>query len=284
MKYLGFIPQILDQGRWQDVVDILLVYIIVYRILLLIRGTRAVQILTGMGLIGLTYFLSDRLGLFVLNFMLKQFFEYLFIIMIVLFQDEIRRALANIGRNPFLSGSSTKSKAAQVLEEVCKTAGILAAKRIGALIALERQHGLKNYTEGATHLEAEVSAELLVSIFHVNSPIHDGAVIIRGGKVLAAGCFVPVTLQAEIDRNLGTRHRAALGLTEETDAVVVVMSEERGEISLVEFGEITRALTIADLRDRLYRAFDLEDELIRHNVTGPTAANAPVEGASYGAD
>jgi len=257
--------------RWQDVLDIFLVYIIIYRLLLLIRGTRAVQILTGIGIVYLVFQLSGRLRLYVLNYTLSSFFEYLFVIMVILFQDEIRRALANMGRNPFLSGPSAKSKASYVLEEICKTANILAAKRIGALIAIERQHGLKNYTEGATLIEAEVSAELLVSIFHVNSPIHDGAVIIRGGKILAAGCFVPVTLEAEMDRNLGTRHRAAVGLTEETDAVVVVMSEERGEISLVEFGEITRALSISDLRKRLYKSFDLEDEMQKPD--GPVSTN-----------
>lgn len=264
MNSLSFVNQIFAQLRWQDILDILLVYLVVYRLLLLIRGTRAVQILTGIGIVSVAFILSDRLRLFVLNYMLKQFFEYLFIIMVILFQDEIRRALANMGRNPFLAGASAKSKAAHVLEEICKTANILAAKRVGALIALERQHGLKNYTEGATLLEAEVSAELLISIFNVNSPIHDGAVIIRAGKILAAGCFVPVTLEAEMDRNLGTRHRAAVGLTEETDAVVIVLSEERGEISLVEFGEISRGLSIGDLRERLYRAFDLDDELT-HN-------------------
>lgn len=264
MNSLSFVNQIFAQLRWQDILDILLVYMVVYRLLLLIRGTRAVQILTGIGIVSVAFILSDRLRLFVLNYMLKQFFEYLFIIMVILFQDEIRRALANMGRNPFLAGASAKSKAAHVLEEICKTANILAAKRIGALIALERQHGLKNYTEGATLLEAEVSAELLISIFNVNSPIHDGAVIIRAGKILAAGCFVPVTLEAEMDRNLGTRHRAAVGLTEETDAVVIVLSEERGEISLVEFGEISRGLSISDLRERLYRAFDLDDELTQN--------------------
>jgi len=268
LNYLGFLPDIFSQVRWQDALDILMVYIIVYRLLLLIRGTRAVQILTGLGIVAVAFIVSDRLRLFALNYVLKLFFEYLFLIIIILFQDEIRRALANIGRNPFLGGASAKSKAAHVLDEICKSANILAAKRIGALIVLERQHGLKNYTEGATILEAEVSAELLVSIFHTQSPIHDGAVIIQGGKILAAGCFFPVTLDAEMDRNLGTRHRAAIGVTQETDAVVVVLSEERGEISLVEYGEITRGLSVADLREKLYLAFDLEQQLEAPNATG----------------
>lgn len=257
---LSFLPKLISQ-RWQDILDVVLVYVLVYRLLLLIRGTRAVQILTGLGIVSVAFIVSDRLKLYVLNYLLKQFFDYFFLIMIILFQDEIRRALANMGRNPFQVGPAASKKAVAVLEEVCKASHILAAKRIGALIVLERQHGLKNYTEGSTLLEAEVSAELLLSIFHVSSPIHDGAAIIQGSKVLAAGCFFPLTLEAEMDRNLGTRHRAAIAITQETDAVVVVLSEERGEISVVEFGELTRGLTIADLRARLYGAFDLDREL-----------------------
>lgn len=257
---LESLPKLISQ-RWQDVLDVILVYLLVYRLLLLIRGTRAVQILTGLGIVSVAFIVSDRMRLYVLNYLLKQFFDYFFLIMIILFQDEIRRALANMGRNPFQTGPSATKKAVAVLEEICKAGQVLAAKRIGALIVLERQHGLKNYTEGSTLLEAEVSAELLLSIFHVSSPIHDGAVIIQGGKVLAAGCFFPLTLEAEMDRNLGTRHRAAIAVTQETDAVVVVMSEERGEISVVEYGEITRGLSIEDLRARLYACFDLDNEL-----------------------
>ncbi len=237
--------------------DVTLVYLIVYRLLLLIRGTRAVQILTGVGIVSVAYILSDRLKLYVVNYLLKQFFDYLFLILVIIFQDEIRRALANMGRNPFLGGPTAKSRGAKVLDEVCKASNILAAKRTGAIIVLERQHGLKNYTEGSTILEAEVTAELLISIFQSASPIHDGAVIIREAKILAAGCFFPVTLEAEMDRNLGTRHRAAVAITQETDAIVVVMSEERGEISVVEFGEISRDFSLQTLRKRLYQAFDL---------------------------
>ncbi len=268
---LEALPKLISQ-RWQDVLDVILVYLLVYRLLLLIRGTRAVQILTGLGIVSVAFIVSDRMRLYVLNYLLKQFFDYFFLIMIILFQDEIRRALANMGRNPFQTGPSATKKAVAVLEEICKAGQVLAAKRIGALIVLERQHGLKNYTEGSTLLEAEVSAELLLSIFHVSSPIHDGAVIIQGGKVLAAGCFFPLTLEAEMDRNLGTRHRAAIAVTQETDAVVVVMSEERGEISVVEYGEITRGLSIEDLRLRLYACFDLDTELraLRARQTGAT--------------
>lgn len=270
---LDALPKILSQ-RWQDIIDILLVYALVYRLLLLVRGTRAVQILTGLGIVSVAFIISDRLKLYVLNYLLKQFFDYFFLIMIILFQDEIRRALANMGRNPFQTGPSATQKAMSVIEEICKASHILAAKRIGALIVLERQHGLKNYTEGSTRLEAEVSAELLISIFNVTSPIHDGAVIIQGGKVLAAGCFFPLTLEGEMDRNLGTRHRAAIAVTQETDAVVVVLSEERGEISVVEFGEISRGLTVADLRRRLYSSFDLEKEIPAPKPAGEGGGHA----------
>jgi diadenylate cyclase len=237
--------------------DLFLVYLIVYRVLLLIRGTRAVQILTGIGIVTVAFFISDRLKLSVVNYLLKQFFDYLFLIVVIIFQDEIRRALANVGRNPFVSGPAGRTQAEHVLDEVVKACNVLAAKRVGALIVFERQHGLKNYTDGSTWLDAEVSAELLVSIFQSTSPIHDGAVILRGRKILAAGCFFPLTLESEIDRNLGTRHRAAVAVSQETDALAIVLSEERGEVSCVEFGDITRDLSLSDLKRKLSLAFDL---------------------------
>ncbi len=272
MNSLAFIKQVLTQLRWQDALDIIVVYFIIYRLLFLIRGTRAVQILTGLGIVSVAYIVSDRLRLFVLNYLLKQFFDYLFLIVIILFQDEIRRALANVGRNPFFSGPTAQSRAVKVLDEVSKAAKLLAAKRIGALIVLERQHGLKNYTEGATEVEARVSAELILSIFHNSSPIHDGAIVIQGSRILAAGCFFPVNLEGEMDRNLGTRHRAAMAISQETDAVVVVCSEERGEISVVEYGEIIRDLNIQQLQQKLYGAFDLNQA-----VQAGDAPPAPVE-------
>ncbi len=244
-------------------VDLLLVYIIVYRLLLLIRGTRAVQILTGIGMVSLAYFLSDRLKLSVVNYLLKQFFDYVFLIVVIIFQDEIRRALANVGRNPFLSGSTHRGELALAIEEVIKSCQILAAKRTGALIVFERQHGLKNYMEGSTVLEAKVSAELLIAIFQPSSPIHDGAAIIRGTKITAAGCFFPLSTERDMDKNLGTRHRAALAVSEETDATALIVSEERGEISFVESGTISRGLSMDELRRKMFVSFDLfvpEDE------------------------
>jgi len=263
LGFLSYVPEFFVRLDWWDVfllfLDIVIVYVLVYRLLLLIRGTRAVQVLTGVGVVSVFFIISDRLRLYVFNYLLKQFFDYLFLILVIIFQDEIRRALANVGRNPFFGGAPVRLKGAHVLDEICKAANVLAAKRTGAIIVLERQHGLKNYTEGATIISADLSAEILISIFQPTSPIHDGAVIVRGSKILAAGCFFPVTLEADMDRNLGTRHRAAVGVTQETDALAIVMSEERGEISLVEFGEISRGLSVSDLRNRLYQAFDMLD-------------------------
>jgi diadenylate cyclase len=257
VNIISFFPQLLSQLRWQDVLDVVLVYFIVYRLLLLIRGTRSVQILTGLGILSLMYILSDRLRLYVFNYFLKQFFDYLFLIVVILFQDEIRRALANIGRNPFLSGAAAKDRLVHVIDEICRAAHSLAINRIGALIAIERQHGLKNYAEGATKLNADVSAELLYSIFQSNSPLHDGAVLIEDNKITAAGCFVPVTLEAGLEKSLGTRHRAAVGLSQETDAVMVVVSEERGEISFVDHGVIKKNLSAEELQKRLLKAFEV---------------------------
>ena len=253
------------QLRWQDLFDIALVFIVTYRLLLLIRGTRALQVLSGLLVLLAALFISERLRLYVFNYVLKQVFEYLFIIVVVLFQDEIRRALANIGRGPFAFSSGRSSKLLQTIDEVCKAAHILAVNRIGALLVIERAHGLKNYSDAGVKIDARVSAELLVSIFQTDSPIHDGAVIVKEDRVMSAGCFVPVSLEGNVERNLGTRHRAALGLSRESDAVVVVVSEERGEIGLALDGYLTQNLSPVALKEQILMAFDLIE---RREATG----------------
>ncbi len=267
MGSLSLLPGVLGQIKFGDAVsialDIIIVFFIVYRVLLLIRGTRTVQVLTGIGVFSLAYFLSDRFNLYVVNFLLRQFFDYVFLILVIIFQDEIRRALATLGRNPF-SGNAAKTLSVQVIEVVVQACQVLATKKTGAIIVLERHQGLKNYTEGATSMDAQLSAELLVSIFQATSPIHDGAAIIREGKILAAGCFFPVTLDSGMDKNLGTRHRAAMAISEETDAVAVVVSEERGEVSVAERGQLKRDLSPGKLRSALFRAFEIEK--IRENT------------------
>lgn len=266
MDFLGFFPELLARSSLWDrlliLLDIILVYIIVYRLLLLIRGTRAVQVLTGVGIVSVAFILSERLRLNVVNYMLRQFFDYLFLILVIVFQDELRRALGKLGRNPFFGSRNAKLRGLHVVDEIAKAANILASKRTGALIVLERQHGLKDYTDGSTLLDAELSAELLISIFQPSSPIHDGAVVIRENKIIAAGCFFPLDFEGELDRNLGTRHRAAVAIAQETDALVVVLSEERGEISLVHTGQLKRDLSADQLKALLIKGFELSPEVV----------------------
>lgn len=246
----GITNNIREIIRWQDLVDILLVWIIVYRVLLLIRGTRAVQMLTGFGIILIFYYLSKTWKFHTLHTILVEFFNNLILVLIIVFQDEIRKALTQVGRNPFFSSTNTIEEVA-IIEEICQAATQLAQDRIGALIVLERETGLKNYIEAGVILDSKVTSDLIVSIFHPTSPIHDGALIIRNSRISSAGCLLPLTKDPAIHKEFGTRHRAAIGLTNETDAVVMVVSEERGEISLVHHGIILRDLNPSQLKTQL---------------------------------
>jgi diadenylate cyclase len=245
--------------RLLDLIDMVVVWFVIYRVLLLIKRTRAVQMLSGLGILAIAYISSIWLELFTLNWLLEKFFANLFIIIVVLFQHEIRRGLAHIGRNPFFTSISADEETL-VIEELVKAAVLLAQKKIGALIVIEREIGLEDYIEVGTRIDSTVNAELINSIFVNTSPIHDGALIIRGGRISAAGCFLPLTRNPNVDKNLGTRHRAAIGLTEETDAVVIVVSEENMQMSLVMGGQITPDLDMPTLRKALYNLFSLSNE------------------------
>ena len=247
---LEFLTNVKEIFRLTDLFDILAVYFVVHRVLLLIRGTRAVQMLTGFGIILILYYVSERFRFNTLHTILVEFFNNLILILIIVFQDEIRRALTQVGRNPFFSSANTIEEVA-IVEELCQAAAMLASQRTGALIVLERETGLKNYIEAGTVLDSKVSADLILSIFHPSSPIHDGAMIIRNSRISSAGCLLPISRDPSLQKEFGTRHRAALGLTHETDAVVIVVSEERGEISLVHHGSLARDLNRSDLRSRL---------------------------------
>ncbi len=253
---LEFFSNIREILRVWDLIDIMLVTFIVFRVLLLIRGTRAVQMLTGFGIILIAYYLSERFKLHTLHTILVEFFNNLILILIIVFQDEIRKALTQVGRNPFFTSTNTIEEVA-IIEELCQAAHQLAIQRVGALIVLERETGLKNYIEAGTPLDSKVSCDLIVSIFHPSSPIHDGAIIIRNSRITSAGCLLPISRDPAINKELGTRHRAALGLTHETDAVVIVVSEERGEISMVHHGTMVRDLDLNTLRHQLLELFGL---------------------------
>ncbi len=255
--------------RLIDLLDVGIVAFIVYRVLLLIKGTRAMQMLTGLGILGIGFFLSSSFELFTTHWLLSYFFDYLILIVIVLFQDDLRRALTHVGKNPFFSSASAEEER-EMVDEIARAAVRLARERIGALIVLERETGLKNFIDTGSKLDARVKAELLYSIFVPASPIHDGAVIVTNGRLAAAGCFLPLSKDPNIDKRYGTRHRAALGLTEETDAIVVLVSEEAGEAHLVKNGKITTNLNEQEIRQSLAALLDLA----RGQVTMPRKLKA----------
>jgi len=236
---------------WWDLLDIAIVSFLIYELLLLIRGTRAVQMaLSGGFLIGL-FFLSRWLELETVNWVIRNLAAYVVFAIIVLFQADIRRALAHFGRAPFFRYFERTESTNETIEEVVVTASTLATRRIGAIIVIERQIGLRNYIEGGIPLDALVTYDLLASTFQPGSPLHDGAAIIQGDRVAAAACFLPLSVNPRLGRDLGTRHRAALGLTEENDAVAIVVSEETGSISLVLDGNLQRGISPEALRTEL---------------------------------
>jgi len=238
--------------RLQDIIDILIVWFIIYRVLLIIRGTRAEQMLAGIGIIIFAYFAAKEFELLTLYWLLNTFLSSIFLIIIIIFQRDIRRALTQVGQTPF---TKSYEETVQSMEEIVGAASYMSRKRIGALIVLERDTGLKDYIESGHNLDARLSRELLVSLFYHESPLHDGGVIIRKNRILTAGCVLPLTKNPYISKKLGTRHRAAIGLSEETDAVIIVVSEETSRISLVQHGAITSDLDETALRNRLEAIF-----------------------------
>jgi diadenylate cyclase len=245
---------ILRQFGWRDLLDITLVSLILYRLLLIIRGTKAAKMLIGLMVLLIASVVSRHLPLYTLDWLLQGFWAYIVIALIIIFQPEIRRTLAKMGETPFLQ-AFTSAEELKSLEEIIKVAVTLANRKIGALIVIERETNLKDFVELGIPLDAKVSKEILMSVFHPTSPIHDGAVVIRGNRIVAAGCFLPIALAPDISKTLGTRHRAALGLTEETDAVVVVVSEETGNISMSVDGKLETNLDMGTLRDKLTEIF-----------------------------
>ena len=236
---------------WWDIADILVLSVIIYEVLKLIRGTRAVQMALGSGVILGVFYLSRWSHLETVNFLIRNFVGYIVFAVIVLFQSDIRRALAHLGRAPFFRYFAKPESAEESIEELVVAASMLAAQRIGAIVAIERQVGLRNYIEGGIPLDSVLSYDLIVSIFQRLSPLHDGAVIVQENRVAAAACFLPLTVNPKLSKELGSRHRAAIGLTEENDAVAIVVSEETGLISVVVDGQIERGLDGDALRARL---------------------------------
>jgi diadenylate cyclase len=246
LDYLAYL-----QVDWKDLVEILVVAYLFYRLLLLWTGTRALQILLGLVLLVGVYGTANYLDLGLIEYILSQAFTYGAFALIVVFQPELRNGLAQLGQSR-LWRFFPKLEESEVAEEIAEAADRLSRAKIGGLIAIEREVGLEEYAENnGTRIQAEVSAELLTTIFTPYSPLHDGAVIVRGDQIVAAGCILPLTKFPVEEKSLGTRHRAALGLSEETDAYVVVISEETSHISLAHRGRLIRDLSPEELRGRL---------------------------------
>ncbi len=238
---------------WRDAVDVLIVSVVVYRVLVMFRGTRSVQIVVGLAVFVVASLLARQLELTSVQWLLDSIWSFWAVALVVLFQPELRRALGRIGegrmfRNLTAAGLEERT---QVVDELVRVAHALAARRVGALMVIERTGGLRNYAELGVRLDAIVSADLLESIFVPPSPLHDGAALIQGDRVVAAGCFLPLSRNLELGRAMGTRHRAALGISEETDAVALVVSEENGRVSLAVEGRMDVVADAETLRRRL---------------------------------
>jgi diadenylate cyclase len=236
---------------WRDLLDIFIVAVIVYEVLKLIRGTRAAQMAVALGSLVGVFYLSRALELETINWLIRNFVGYVVFAAIVLLQADIRRALVHFGRGPFFRYLRRVEADEDAIEELVVGMEKLAAEKIGALVVVERHIGLRNHIESGIPLDARLTYDLIVSIFQEKSPLHDGAVIVQGDRIAAAACFLPLSVNPKLARELGSRHRAALGVTEENDAVALVVSEETGAISLVVDGAIERPLTPPELRARL---------------------------------
>jgi diadenylate cyclase len=238
-----------------DLLDILMMSFIVYTLLSLIKGTRAMQMLIGLGILSIGFYISSFLEFFTIHWFFSYFFDYFIIIVIVLFQDEFRRALTQMGKNPFFAKITEEKRA--MISDLAEAVTRLAKEKIGALIVIERDTGLKNFIDTGSRLDSRVQSDLIYALFITASPLHDGAVIIREGKIAAAGCFLPLSKNPNIDKNYGSRHRAAIGLTEDSDAIVILVSEESGEANLVKNGKIISNLSELEIRQSLIALLDL---------------------------
>jgi uncharacterized protein (TIGR00159 family) len=233
--------EILGQLRWQDALDISIIWYLIYRLLQMLRGSRAMQMMIGLAVVLMAYVLSRGLGLFTLNWILDNFLASIILVIIVIFQSDIRRALTQVGTAPIFGAEKMVQRREDIIEEVTEAVRNLASRRVGALIVLEREVGLN----------ARVSRELIESVFLPGSPIHDGALVIQKRRVTAVRCLLPLSANPNLRTTLGTRHRAAIGVTEETDAVAIVVSEQEGTIALVVGGNLTERLEASRLRNAL---------------------------------
>jgi diadenylate cyclase len=254
-------------GRWPQVsvgtiIDILLVAVLIYEFLVLIRGTRAAPMLVGAAVLALTFWIAHVADFRTINWLISTLLPYGIFALIVVFQSEIRQALAKVGRKLTLTRMS-QAAASEAYDDIVLAANLFSQNQTGALIVIEREIGLRTYIESGVPLDAKLSYDLLATIFRPSAPLHDGAAIIRGDRIAAAACFLPLSMNPVLSTQLGTRHRAGIGITEETDAIAVIVSEETGAISIAVGGNIERDIAVEDLRERL-------SDLLRRYVPAST--------------
>jgi diadenylate cyclase len=265
VQFLSFPFSEMPKFTITSAIDILVVAILIYQLLVIIRGRRAVHILLGMGILVLIYFIAIWAKLEVLRTILATLAPYTAIALIVMFQSELRRMLARLGRRPFLGATQLERR--ELMQEILLAVAHLSQKKIGALIVLERKLGLRTFVESGVNLDAAISRDLLCSIFHPGGALHDGAVIIQGDRITAAACFLPLTTNPLLVTELGTRHRAALGITEESDCMAVVVSEETGRISIAAFSEIELDVPLERVEQLLTGRLDRGDMRTSGDVT-----------------
>ncbi len=253
-----------------SIIDILLVAVIIYGFLALIKGTRAALMVVGAAGLGLAFYLSRLGDLAALNWLISTLLPYTVFALIVVFAAEIRQALARVGRG--LTLSRTAGSEADAYDDIVLASNLFCQNQTGALIVIEREIGLRTYIESGVPLDARLSYDLLATIFRPSAPLHDGAVIVQNDRIAAAACFLPLSMNPVLSTQLGTRHRAGIGVTEETDAIAVIVSEETGSISLAVSGKIERDLSVEQLRDRL-------GELLRRYVP-PSTLPTPISNGS----
>ncbi len=240
-----------------NVIDILLVWFVIYKLITLIKGTKAVQLLKGIFFIVIAYLITQALNLETLGWIMQQVLNWGFLAIIIIFQPEMRRALEQLGRGKLFSSSTLneESERNRLIEAMVKSVSYMAKRRIGALISIERETGLSEYIETGISMNSDITSELLINLFIPNTPLHDGAVIIQRNRIAAAACYLPLSESPFISKELGTRHRAALGISEVTDAITVIVSEETGAISLTANGDLHRNLSLEDFEAKLRRVW-----------------------------
>lgn len=232
---------------WKPIVEVLILWFVIYHIMLFLAGTRAIQVLLGIVILIVAFILFQKLGLEILNWLLTKLFAISVIAILIIFHPEIRHGLARLGQHHLFTTTLKEEEWDYLLKQIAEAAENLSKSKIGALIAIEKNDHLGNYTESGVSVDASVSSDLIETIFTPNSPLHDGSLVVQQGRVMAAGCLFPLTQNQDLSRMFGTRHRAALGLSEETDAIIIIVSEERQDISLVYRGKLYKDLSKEDI-------------------------------------